>query len=80
MFVRVALNAYRAEGISFDEAWKRALHALPRGPSRIVADGRQEWTEVLLWAKPAFEREYLGLGSVPVVVDEQLAEVILVAV
>lgn len=61
--VRRDLAAARERGETFDEAWPRAIRAIP---ARTYE--RAEWISALEWARPAFEHAYhraeAGQGAV----------------
>jgi len=62
--VRAHLAAARARGEPFGPAWRAALAALPLDAPRRRATGRrrevESWREALAWARPHFERAYVG--------------------
>lgn len=58
--VRVVLVEARRRGVPFGRAWKLAIGSLPRPRNGAQLQQRHEWLEALAWARPFYERAYIG--------------------
>lgn len=72
--VRICLEHHRACGLTFDEAWSRALRSIPRGGENLaVRRDRAEWVTVLQSTREHWEAAFAGLPAptpVPIPVEE----------